>query len=140
MISRRKFLQAGALAASQFVLQIGFQAAQTTAKAQNGGPEKAGPLVPHPRLDPTLIPKYADPLVIPPAMPRHSVVTGTLGEPVDYYEIGMTQFTQQILPAGGATAFNPTTVWSYYALGHPQTKNYPAFTIETRVNRPLRVK
>lgn len=73
-------------------------------------------------------------------MPKHSVLTGTAGEPIDYYEIGMTEFTQQILPAGGSTNFNPTTVWSYYALGHPETKNYPAFTIEARASRAVRVK
>ncbi|HAK60741.1 MAG TPA: bilirubin oxidase, partial [Nitrospiraceae bacterium] len=55
---------------------------------------------------------------------------------IDYYEIEVVQFDQQILPAG----FPLTTVWSYGALGQPWTRNYPAFTIEAKYNRPLRVK
>jgi FtsP/CotA-like multicopper oxidase with cupredoxin domain len=48
----------------------------------------------------------------------------------------MQQFQQMILPAG----FPASTVWSYGAVGHPETLNYPAFTIEARVDHPLRVK
>jgi spore coat protein A, manganese oxidase len=83
--------------------------------------------VPGGSLDPTTITKYVTPLVIPPAMPE----TGP-----NYYEISMQQFQQMILPAG----FPASTVWSYGALGHPETLNYPAFTIEARVNQPTRVK
>jgi bilirubin oxidase len=83
-------------------------------------------------LDPTLIPKYADPLVIPPAMPR----TSRLPRNIDYYEIAVRQFHQQILPA----PLPATKVWSYGSVNHPGTFNYPAFTIEARVNTPVRVK
>jgi len=48
----------------------------------------------------------------------------------------MVQFSQQILPA----PLPPTTVWSYAAKGRPETRNYPAFTIEARSYRPTRVK
>ena len=73
-------------------------------------------------FDPTTIPKYVDPLVIPPAMP--------MARP-DYYEIAVRQFQQQILPS----PFHATTVWSYGVKGHPGTFNYPAFTIEAKVAR-----
>jgi spore coat protein A, manganese oxidase len=58
------------------------------------------------------------PLVIPPAMPK------TSGGHVDYYEIAVRQFQQQILP----TPMPSTTVWSYGSVNHPSTFNYPAFT------------
>lgn len=86
-------------------------------------------------LDPTLIPKYVDPLVIPPPMPPTGVLNGA-GTPIDYYEIAVRQFQQQVLPAG----FPPTTVWSYGSVNHAGTFNFPAFTIEAKVNRPVRVK
>ena len=73
-------------------------------------------------LDPTTIPKYVDPLVIPPAMPMAGP---------DYYEIAVRQFQQHILPS----PFNATTVWSYGAKGHPETLNFPAFTIEAKVGQ-----
>ena len=83
-------------------------------------------------LDPTTIPKYETPLVIPPAMPRTSVISPG----IDYYEIAIRQFQQQILPAGQPQ----TTVWSYGSVTYPSTFNYPAFTIEAKFNRPVRVK
>lgn len=85
-------------------------------------------------LAPGSIPKYQHPLVIPPAMPRSASMTG--GRRVDYYEIAVRQFRQQILPSG----WPATTVWSYGSAQHPGTFNYPAFTIEARYNRPVRVK
>ena len=45
---------------------------------------------------------------------------------VDYYEIAVRQFEQQILPDD----LPSTTVWSYGSVNHPGTFNYPAFTIE----------
>ena len=126
MFSRRKFLQSAALfGAGLFIPR------------QITGPVPS--LDAHPRLDPTLIPKYAATLIVPPAMTMHSVINTPEGE-VDYYEIGVKQQDQQILPPGGPTNFNETTVWSYYAIGHPETFNYPAFTIEAQADRPVRVK
>jgi FtsP/CotA-like multicopper oxidase with cupredoxin domain len=80
-----------------------------------------------PTLPGTAIPQYELPLIIPPAMPS----TAT-----DYYEIAVRQFTQQILPP----SLPVTTVWSYGSANHPASFNYPAFTIEARWRRPVRVK
>jgi len=91
---------------------------------------RAQAAIPGGTLDPTKITKYAMPLVIPPAMPM------TAMGPVDYYEIAVRQFQQQILPSGMPV----TTVWSYGSVNHPGTFNYPAFTIEAQFNRPVRVK
>jgi spore coat protein A len=80
------------------------------------------------------------PLIIPPAMPK----TGGVQQErvVDYYEIAVRQFQQQILPLKdiNGNTLNPTTVWSYGSVNHPGTFNYPAFTIEAKFNRPVRVK
>ena len=98
-------------------------------------------------LDPTTIPKYAEPLVIPPAMPRTKVVDAK-GKQVDYYEIVVKQFQQYILPQAWSAAHgaDPTTVWSYGSMVDPRpvseggTLNYPALTIEALKDRPVRVK
>ena len=87
--------------------------------------------IPGGSLDPTEIDKFAMPLVIPPAMPKTGQVSG-----VDYYEIAVRQFQQQILPAG----MPATTVWSYGSVHHPNTFNYPAFTLEAKFHIPVRVK
>jgi bilirubin oxidase len=86
-------------------------------------------------LDPTIIPKFVTPLVIPPAMPRSGIIWAK-GKNVDYYEIAVRQFQQQILPIG----FPVTTVWGYGSIRYPKTFNYPAFTIEARYGKPVRVK
>jgi len=94
-------------------------------------PFSASAYIPGGTLNPTTIPKYETPLVIPPAMPNTSTNGG-----FDYYEIAVRQFTQQVLPP----PFNPTTVWSYGSVNHTGTFNYPAFTIEATVERPVHVK
>ncbi|HWQ56532.1 MAG TPA: hypothetical protein VN442_22790, partial [Bryobacteraceae bacterium] len=76
------------------------------------------------------------PLVIPPAMPMTRTIVQRGQGPVDNYEIAVRQFRQQILP----TNMPSTTVWSYGSVNHPGTFNYPAFTIEARFNRAVRVK
>jgi FtsP/CotA-like multicopper oxidase with cupredoxin domain len=84
-------------------------------------------------LDPTTIDKYVEPLVIPPAMPME----GTLeGGTIDYYEIAVRQFDQQVLPEG----LPETTVWSYGPADNDALFHFPAFTIEADVDRPVRVK
>jgi spore coat protein A len=85
-------------------------------------------------LDPGAIPKYAAPLVIPPAMPQ--TYRPAMARYADYYEIAIRQFEQQILPPGYAK----TTVWSYGSVNHPGTFNYPSFTIEAKWNRTTRVR
>ncbi|TAH35197.1 MAG: bilirubin oxidase [Planctomycetota bacterium] len=85
-------------------------------------------------LDSGSIPKYELPLVIPPAMPQTPPLTPAVE--VDYYEIAVRQFRQQILPP----PYPMTTVWSYGSVNHPETFNYPAFTIEARHGQAVRVK
>ncbi len=87
-------------------------------------------------LDPLQIPKFTEPLVIPPAMPKTGQFKVRGGRNGDYYEIAVRQFTQQVLPP----PFGLTTVWSYGSVNHPGTFNFPAFTIEAEVDRPMRVK
>jgi len=92
--------------------------------------------IPGGTLDPASITKYVTPLVIPPVMPRTSTIKLKGGKNIDYYEIAVRQFQQQILPAG----LPATTVWSYGSVNHAGTFNYPAFTIEAKWKRSVRVK
>ena len=111
-------------------------------------PEAFGQL-PRGTLDPTSIDKYVQPLVIPPPMPqtdKKKALDIRPGYPkwlyllsllvTDYYELAVWQFDQQILPPG----MPMTTVWSSVSPDHPWTTNYPAFTIEARWLKPVRVK
>jgi bilirubin oxidase len=121
-ITRRRFLEgstaAGITLALPWRIGLGGAAAQAV-----------------PTLDPTTVPKYVTPLVVPPAMPVTSTqVEG--GQQVAYYEIAVRQFQQQVLPAG----LPATTVWSYGSVNHPATFNYPAFTVEAAAGRPVRVR
>jgi len=88
-------------------------------------------------LNPTTIPKYVTPLVIPPVMKN----AGT----ANAYDIAVRQFQQQILPAG----LPATTIWSYGPAADPVPSvapaansqfNYPAYTIETTAGTPISVK
>jgi len=114
--------------------------------ALTAAPAGAEPL-PGGSLDPTAIPKYREPLVIPPAMPRTQVINAR-GKKIDYYEIAVKQFQQFILPEAWSTAnaVGPSTVWSYGSMrdlrpvAEGGTLNYPALTIEAKKNRPVRVK
>jgi len=84
-------------------------------------------------LDPTTVPQFASPLLIPWAMPQSPNADPT----VDYYEIAMKQVVQQVLPAG----LPATTVWGYGSATDPNAVfNAPSLTIEATVNRPVRVK
>ncbi|MFH2005868.1 MAG: multicopper oxidase [bacterium] len=89
-------------------------------------------------LDPTTIPKFVEPLTIPPVMPPVNQ-TSTRTD----YEIAVRQFSQQVLPS----SFPETTVWGYGVAddplpgsGQPSTYNFPAFTIEARSFETVRVK
>ncbi len=88
-------------------------------------------------LDPTSIPKYQAPLVIPPPMPGSGRPPGGKGG-VDFYRIAVREFRQQILPA--SMGLKPTRVWGYGSVDQPATFNYPAFTIEATYGTPVRVK
>jgi spore coat protein A, manganese oxidase len=126
-ISRRRLLQYGAGAGAGVILgsRLGL-----------GNMLMPIPAYARPTLDPSSIPKFRTPLVIPPAMPRTRKLTVRGGKNIDYYEIAVRQFVQQILPAG----MPATTVWSYGSVNHPGTFNYPAFTIEAKWRAPVRVK
>ncbi len=118
----------------------------TLVLAITSSPAGAAPL-PGGSLDPMSIPKYQEPLVIPPAMPRTQVINQQ-GKQVDYYEIVVKQFQQYILPMAWSktNAVGPTTVWSYGSMRDPRpvadggTLNYPALTVEGKTGRPVRVK
>jgi FtsP/CotA-like multicopper oxidase with cupredoxin domain len=108
----------------------------------------AQPPVPAGTIDPSTIPKYVIPLVIPPVMKD----TGTAND----YEIAVRQFPQQILPggiwnqiSGRDDPFPATPVWSYGPAADPTPVtapdpgsqfNYPAYTIETRAHVPVAVE
>jgi len=91
-------------------------------------------------LAPADVPKFVAPLIKPPAMPGRTNTRGRFGG-FDKYEIAVRQFQQQILPAPHPM----TTVWSYGSVGQPGTVaeggsfNYPAFTVEARHGRTVRV-
>jgi FtsP/CotA-like multicopper oxidase with cupredoxin domain len=97
--------------------------------------------VPGGSLDPATIAKFRVPLLVPPVMPRAGTIQQRGGKPVDYYEISMRQFEQQILPPGRPA----TTVWGYGAVASQSKRgllihNAPSLTIEAKWNRPVRVK
>jgi FtsP/CotA-like multicopper oxidase with cupredoxin domain len=134
-MSRRDFLRIGGGAGTGLVLigRIGGQLFQVPVAAA---------AIPGSMLDPAGVPKYATPLLIPPVMPRANTLTMPGGKPVDYYEISVRQFAEQILPAGFRP---PTTVWGYGAVTTQSSTalkihNAPSLTIEAQYNRPVRVK
>ncbi|KPK14192.1 MAG: bilirubin oxidase [Betaproteobacteria bacterium SG8_41] len=98
--------------------------------------------VPGGTLNPAAVPKFQTPMLIPPVMPKAGVIKQKRGKNIDYYEISMKQFAQQILPAGQPA----TTVWGYGAVNGAGSKrpllihNAPSLTIEAQYNRPVRVK
>ncbi|TAN39645.1 MAG: bilirubin oxidase [Nitrospirae bacterium] len=89
------------------------------------------------QLDPSTIPKYVTPLVIPPAMPFESKDSASTR-----YQIAAKQFQPQILPPGYPT----TQVFGYGdatgpAPGLPGTRyHYPAYTVEVRSEEKVQVK
>jgi len=124
MITRRHFLQAGAMAGGGLLLGGRWAVPRLLAQVPGG------------TLDPTYISKYMMPLVIPPAMPRTSKLVRRAAKNIDYYEIAVRQFQQQILPM----PLPATTVWGYGSANHPDSFNYPSFTIEAKWEAPVRVK
>jgi len=125
-LTRRRFLQYGAAGGAALFLPVRIGSRSALAQLPGG------------TLPPGSIPKYVTPLVIPPAMPRSSGLPTPRARTVDYYEIAVRQFRQHILPERMGLA--PTTVWSYGSANHPNTFNYPAFTIEASWRKPVRVK
>ena len=133
-VSRRDFLRigGGAGAGLLFIGQIGGQLFEV--------PVEAAPIAGG-TLDPPSVPKYLTPLLIPPVMPRAGTVSMKGGKSVDYYEISMRQFAQQVLPPGQPE----TTVWGYGGKAAQSNRGVlihhaPSLTIEAQYNRPVRVK
>ena len=119
MHTRREFIRLGAAGAGGFYLSSSFgSGARLLAEVPGGS------------LSPKVIPKFVEPLVIPPAMPLTWSDTTT-----DYFRIAVRQFRQQILPA----PMPRTTVWGYGSVDFPTTFNYPSFTIEATAGRATRV-
>src|SRR5829696_2700922 len=95
--------------------------------------------VPGGTLEPTDVAKFVSPMLVPPVMPRAATLNQRGGKPVDYYEISMKQFAQQILPP----SLPATTVWGYGATEAEDDRglllhNAPSLTIEAQWNRPVR--
>ena len=130
MLSRRDFLKlSGAGILTLFAASKGKHAQRVFARPIPGG-----------TLDPLAVPKYQTPLLIPPVMPRAGTIRQG-GKKIDYYEISMRQFQQQILPVG----LPMTTVWGYGAIKSADPNglllhNAPSLTIEARAGVPVRVK
>ena len=128
--SRRWFLKMSGAAGAGLLLVSKFGGVRTVHAQIHGG-----------TLDPVDVPKYVTPLLIPPVMPKAATITRKGGQNVDYYEISMRQFSQQILPAG----LPATTVWGYGAVTSASKRgllvhNAPSLTIEAKWNTPVRVK
>jgi spore coat protein A, manganese oxidase len=126
-VSRRSFIKIGMAGGAALFLPWTFQ------------PRVARAQIPGGTLNPRSIPKYQTPLLVPPAMPRAAKLKVAGAKNVDYYEIAVRQFDQQILPAG----FPATTVWGYgprVGQGGPLIFNAPSLTIEAKHNTPVRVK
>ena len=128
MLTRREFMKIGAAGAALYLTtRIG------------GVTRVAYAQIPGGTLDPLSVPKYQTPMLIPPAMPRAGKVKQKMAKNIDYYEIAMRQFPQQILPAG----LPATTVWGYgpvSAQNGPAIFNAPSLTIEAKYNKPVRIK
>jgi len=97
--------------------------------------------IPGGTLDPSDVPKYVTPMLVPPVMPRAGTIRQKGGKPIDLYEISMRELRQQILPAGLPT----TKVWGYGAVSAQGNRglllhNAPSLTIEAMWNRPVRIK
>lgn len=110
------------------------------------GVKEAMAAIPGGTLDPNSVPKYVTPMLIPPQMPRAGIRFEG-GRLIDYYEIAVRQFQQQILPETNLTGapLRKTTVWSYgpaKALSPlaPMIFNAPSLTIEANVGIPVRIK
>ena len=123
MATRRQFLQIGSAAGAGLFLYY-----------RNGLPRVFAAPIPGGTLDPSAVPQYATPLLVPPVMPKAGTILLEGGKNADYYEISMRQLTQQILPAG----LPATTVWGYGAVKSASKNgllihNAPSLTIEAQV-------
>ncbi len=149
MTSRRNFIKyslaagAGLFLVGRIDLEralAGPAAGQVRRRARRAS-KRALAQIPGGSLVPLDIPKFMTPLLIPPVMPKAGTIKQRGGKNVDYYEISVRQFDQQILPQGMPV----TTVWGYGAVRAASKKgllvhNAPSLTIEAKWNTPVRVK
>jgi FtsP/CotA-like multicopper oxidase with cupredoxin domain len=119
-LRRRQFLQAGLATGVGLFAPAHWQIARR-ALAQMSS-----------TLDPTSIPKFVEPLIIPPVMQPADQQDG---DGAVRYEIAARQFEQQVLPTG----MPKTTVWGYGKTGDVASFHFPAFTVETRTEQTVRV-
>ena len=124
-LTRRSLLKIGL--AGGAALFVPWRLAPAIARAQIAGGT----------LAPGEIDKYVTPLLIPPVMPRAGSIASRGGKPIDYYEISMRQFAQQILPSD----LPATTVWGYGAVSSASKRglllhNAPSLTIEAKMEPP----
>jgi spore coat protein A len=132
-VSRRQVLRASAGGFGLFLVgQAGGTRWVREAAAFDGGPRI---------LNPRRIPKFQSRMPIPAVMPTAQIGMTWNGAPIDYYEISVRQFTQQLLPP----PLPRTTVWGYGAAASahgdlPAEHSAPSPTIEAEVGRPVRVK
>ena len=130
-LTRRKLLKIGFIGGAAMFIPWNMKFKLPEALAQ----------IPGGTLDPGSVLKYQTPMLIPPVMPKAPSGLGKVGPGVDYYEIGVSQFQQQILPPDQPA----TTVWGYgpaRAKGRKSNRitNAPSLTIEAIQGRPVRVK
>jgi spore coat protein A len=130
-MSRRAFIAAAGGTGLGFVLYA----------VLPGGTRMAVAHIPGGTFPVASLPKFQTPLLIPPVMPKAGTLVARGGKNIDYYEISMRQFSQQILPAG----LPPTSVWGYGAVAAESKRglllhNAPSLTIEAQWDRPVRVK
>ncbi|WP_437901957.1 multicopper oxidase [Sorangium sp. So ce327] len=128
MFTRRQFFKIGAGGTTLLLLDRVGGSVRTACAAIPGGTP-----------DPLRVDKYVTPLLVPPAMPRAGKITLHGGRFIDYYEIAVRQFEQQILPP----PYPATTVWGYgpkVAQGEPRIFHAPSLTIEADHERPVRIK
>jgi spore coat protein A len=135
MLSRRDFIKVGAVAgAVGLVAVVGYSILGDDFKPFGF---RFKPLE---LLGPKEIPKFKTALLIPPVMPQAATLGSGQAE-IDYYEISVRQFEQQILPEG----LPKTTVWGYGAVKAANENglllhNAPSLTIEATFGKPVRVK
>lgn len=135
MLTRRDFIKWSAAAGAWvYVGALAGCAREAVVVEPLPVPGATGPLIP------TTIEKYRTALLIPPVMPRAAELDQA-GEKIDYYEISMREFEQQVLPEG----LPKTRVWGYgpaaaMAQTAPLMHNAPSLTIEARAGVPVRVK
>ncbi len=135
MLSRRDFIKVGAVGgAVGLVAILGY-----VTFGEDFEPFQRR-FIPSQLLGPKDIKKFQSALLIPPVMPKAGTLNANGGE-IDYYEISMRQFEQQILPSG----LPKTTVWGYGAIKSADPNglllhNAPSLTIEATYKKPVRVK